>query len=108
MPPVQPGESIAGSRVRLGPLDPGDVPAYTGWINDPEIQLFLNSPWTITEEEEAGRVKALIEAPDAIGFANAIHVAVELIENSFNEHIKEDYEQLSGHAPDLKRVVGGA
>ncbi|MCH7865001.1 MAG: phosphate acyltransferase PlsX [Proteobacteria bacterium] len=44
---------------------------------------------------------------DAIGFANAIHVAVELIENSFNEHIKEDYEQLSGHAPDLKRVVGG-
>ena len=44
---------------------------------------------------------------DAIGFANAIHVAVKLIENSFKEHIKEDYEQLSSHALDLKRVGGG-
>ncbi len=44
---------------------------------------------------------------DSIGFANAIHVAVELIENSFNENIKEDSEQRSGQAPDLKRVVGG-
>ena len=44
---------------------------------------------------------------DAVGFANAIHVAVELILNSFNDGIKEDYAKLSGHAPALKKVVGG-
>ena len=44
---------------------------------------------------------------DATGFANAIHVAVELITHSFNEGIKEDYAQLSGHAPILDKVVGG-
>ena len=31
---------------------------------------------------------------DAVGFANAIHVAYELISNNFNESIKEDYEQF--------------
>jgi glycerol-3-phosphate acyltransferase PlsX len=31
---------------------------------------------------------------DAIGFANAIHVAVDLISNNFNESIKEDYEKF--------------
>ena len=44
---------------------------------------------------------------DATGFANAIHVAVELITHSFNEGIKEDYAQLSGHSPTLDKVVGG-
>ena len=44
---------------------------------------------------------------DSIGFANAIHVAVELITNSFNESIKEDYAKLSTDAPTLKKVVGG-
>ncbi len=44
---------------------------------------------------------------DAIGFANAIHVAVELIAHSFNEGIKEDYAKLSTDAPTLKKVVGG-
>ena len=43
---------------------------------------------------------------DAVGFANAIHVAVELITNSFNEGIKEDYAKLSNHGPNLKKVVG--
>ena len=31
---------------------------------------------------------------DSLGFANAIHVAVELISNNFNDSIKEDYEQF--------------
>ena len=44
---------------------------------------------------------------DGVGFANAIHVAVELILNSFNDGIKEDYAKLSSHAPALKKVVGG-
>ena len=44
---------------------------------------------------------------DGVGFANAIHVAVELILNSFNDGIKEDYAKLSIHAPALKKVVGG-
>jgi len=44
---------------------------------------------------------------DAIGFANAIHVAIELITHSFNEGIKEDYAKLSGHSPTLDKVVGG-
>ena len=43
---------------------------------------------------------------DAIGFANAIHVAVELVTNSFNEDIKKDYAQLSAHQSDMKKVVG--
>ena len=43
---------------------------------------------------------------DGVGFANAIHVAVELILNSFNDCIKEDYAKLSIHAPALKKVVG--
>lgn len=44
---------------------------------------------------------------DAFGFANAIHVAVELITHSFNEGIKEDYAQLSGNKPALKTAAGG-
>ncbi len=44
---------------------------------------------------------------DGVGFANAIHVAVELILNSFNDGIKEDYAKLYGQAPALKKVVGG-
>ncbi|NQU61221.1 MAG: phosphate acyltransferase PlsX [Rhodospirillales bacterium] len=43
---------------------------------------------------------------DAIGFANAIHVAIELIENSFNEGIKEDYAKLSNSASHKKKAVG--
>ncbi len=31
---------------------------------------------------------------DSVGFANAIHVAVELILNDFNDHIKDDYEKI--------------
>jgi len=31
---------------------------------------------------------------DAVGFANAINVAYELISNNFNENIKQDYEQF--------------
>ncbi|HAD87255.1 MAG TPA: phosphate acyltransferase PlsX [Rhodospirillaceae bacterium] len=31
---------------------------------------------------------------DGVGFANAIHVAVDLISNNFNESIKEDYEKF--------------
>lgn len=42
---------------------------------------------------------------DAIGFANAIHVAVELISNSFNEDIKKDYAQLSAQRADMKKVI---
>ena len=38
---------------------------------------------------------------DALGFSNAIHVAVEMITHSFNEGIKEDYAQLSGHALEM-------
>ena len=44
---------------------------------------------------------------DGVGFANAIHVAVELILNSFNAGIKEDYAKLSSYAPVLRKVVGG-
>jgi len=44
---------------------------------------------------------------DATGFANAIHVAVELITNSFNESIKSDYAKLSDGASKMKKVVGG-
>ena len=43
---------------------------------------------------------------DAVGFANAIHVAVELITNSFNESFKEDYAKLSTDAPALIKAVG--
>ncbi|HEX9701607.1 MAG TPA: phosphate acyltransferase PlsX [Rhodospirillales bacterium] len=45
---------------------------------------------------------------DAVGFANAIHVAVELITNSLNDHIKHDYAELAAHAPPLKEAVAGA
>ncbi|MFQ5765946.1 MAG: phosphate acyltransferase PlsX [Rhodospirillales bacterium] len=44
---------------------------------------------------------------DAVGFANAIHVAIELITNAINESIKEDYAKLAAHATPLKEVVGG-
>ena len=42
---------------------------------------------------------------DALGFSNAIHVAVEMITHSFNEGIKEDYAQLSGHALEINTVA---
>jgi glycerol-3-phosphate acyltransferase PlsX len=42
---------------------------------------------------------------DSFGFANAIHVAIEMITHSFNDSIKQDYALLSGHAPDLKKVI---
>ncbi|MBT3307029.1 MAG: phosphate acyltransferase PlsX [Alphaproteobacteria bacterium] len=44
---------------------------------------------------------------DAFGFANAVHVAIEMITHSFNDGIKQDYAQLSGHAPEMKKAVGG-
>jgi len=43
---------------------------------------------------------------DSLGFANAIHVAVEMITHSFNEGIKEDYAQLSDHAENIIEAVG--
>jgi len=43
---------------------------------------------------------------DAVGFANAIHVAIELITNSFNENIKKDYAQLSEQRANMKKVIG--
>ena len=43
---------------------------------------------------------------DALGFSNAIHVAVEMITHSFNEAIKEDYAQLSGHDQTMQEAVG--
>jgi len=43
---------------------------------------------------------------DALGFSNAIHVAVEMITHSFNEAIKEDYAQLSGHDKTMQEAVG--
>ena len=42
---------------------------------------------------------------DALGFSNAIHVAVEMITHSFNEGIKEDYAQLSGHALEINTTA---
>jgi len=45
---------------------------------------------------------------DAVGFANAIRVAVDLITNSFNENIKKDYAELSAAGPILKEAVAGA
>jgi len=42
---------------------------------------------------------------DALGFANAIHVAEELITHSFNDRIKEDYAQLSGNAPTQEKAA---
>ena len=44
---------------------------------------------------------------DALGFANAIHVAIEMITHSFNEGIKEDYAKISDHIPELKDEVKG-
>lgn len=44
---------------------------------------------------------------DALGFANAIHVCVELVSNQINESIKEDYAQLTQETNfDLKATVG--
>ncbi len=45
---------------------------------------------------------------DAVGFANAIRVAVDLITNSFNENIKKDYAELSAAGPILREAVAGA
>ncbi|MDA1089388.1 MAG: phosphate acyltransferase PlsX [Proteobacteria bacterium] len=42
---------------------------------------------------------------DALGFSNAIHVAVEMITHSFNEGIKEDYAQLSGNKPMAEKAT---
>ena len=42
---------------------------------------------------------------DALGFSNAIHVAIEMITHSFNEGIKEDYAKISEHIPELKDEV---
>ena len=43
---------------------------------------------------------------DALGFANAIHVAEELITHSFNDRIKEDYALLSGNPPTTEKAAG--
>ncbi len=46
---------------------------------------------------------------DAVGFANAIHVALDLIGNDFNESIKEDYEafRASFNPDDVEVVANG-
>lgn len=79
---MQPREPIAGPRVVLGPVDPADVPEFTGWINDPEIQPYLNRPWPVSEEEEEARLRALIEADDAIGFSIRLRQGGRLIGRS--------------------------
>ena len=79
---VQPVQTIIGRRIELGPVDLADVPAYTRWINDPEIQPFLNRPWPIDEREEAARLRTLIEADDAVGFAIRLRGSRKLIGRS--------------------------
>lgn len=34
---------IEGSRIYLAPMDVEDAPNYVGWLNDPEISVYLNA-----------------------------------------------------------------
>jgi RimJ/RimL family protein N-acetyltransferase len=79
---VNPEAPILGPRLSLGPIDLADLPAYTRWVNDPEIQVYLNRPWPISEEEEAGRLRALIESDDSVGFAIRLREGDRLIGRS--------------------------
>jgi RimJ/RimL family protein N-acetyltransferase len=76
---VQPVQLIIGKRIELGPVDLADVPDYTRWVNDPGIQPYLNRPWPVTEHEEAARLRKLIEADDAVGFAIRLRGSRRLI-----------------------------
>jgi RimJ/RimL family protein N-acetyltransferase len=64
-----PSEPIAGRKVLLDVIDLGDVAAYARWVNDPEVQSYLNRPWPISLQEEERRLRALVAAEDAVGFA---------------------------------------
>jgi glycerol-3-phosphate acyltransferase PlsX len=44
---------------------------------------------------------------DALGFANAIHVAVELIADGVNDGIKKDFAQLSTEPHNGRRAAAG-
>ncbi len=41
---------IIGEKVYLGPMNPDDAPLYTEWLNDPEVNCFLNVATTIISE----------------------------------------------------------
>jgi RimJ/RimL family protein N-acetyltransferase len=44
---------IQGTKVRLRALEPGDLPHFVRWLNDPETRRFMNVryPLSMTEEE---------------------------------------------------------
>lgn len=43
---------------------------------------------------------------DAVGFANALGVAVDLVRNGFNEHIKQEFERLKASEPQAHVAAG--
>ena len=36
-------KKVVGERCYLSPIDPEDAPAFTGWLNDPEVAAGLVS-----------------------------------------------------------------
>ncbi len=41
---------LIGEKVYLGPMNLDDAPLYTEWLNDPEVNCFLNVATTIISE----------------------------------------------------------
>ncbi len=60
----------------------GDIGSYARWVNDPDVQPFLNRPWPISLQEEEQRLRALIAAEDAVGFAVRLREGARLIGRS--------------------------
>jgi len=79
---MQPSEPVIGRRVLLGPIDVGEVVSYARWVNDPEVQRFLNRPWPISLQEEEHRIRTLVAAEDAVGFAVRLRESGTLIGRS--------------------------
>lgn len=71
---------LVGEKIYLRPLDMDDLDGdYIQWINDPEVTMFLDSPFPKTKEDLENYVKSVLKDPHYVFFA--------VVEKGTNRHI---------------------
>ncbi|HYE06121.1 MAG TPA: GNAT family protein [Planctomycetota bacterium] len=68
---ISDGEFFAGAAVGLRLVEPGDcTPRYVAWLNDPQVNRYLETRWTTQDEASvAAFVAAMRATPDSYLFA---------------------------------------
>lgn len=69
MKPATRREGIAGARVRLSPIRPGDSATLFRWINDRELVVFNAGFHPVHAAQHAAWMRAIIHSGDAVVFA---------------------------------------